>query len=288
MSTATQTSRTLQAGSIRTPPEDRFGTNNGAQRDRLRACWRTPSATSKSKPPSTDYKLKICKTICAWTTKGSSRTSSLRTIQRALLHLVSMYHRLSPHLLRQTTIPQLYRRSQPRYPQRQHTTIPRTCHRPLPRLQHQTTISQLYRRCQLRYLQRQHSLCSCPLRLPPHHDQLSHQVCRFLWRSVLLDQSDSTTNRGRECCRAAISLLIRVRHVAMFSGRRTSRSALWRLPPSVRIGSRILRSSAEPFAMAGRARTSLRRNFSRRTLHPATLTRRAATESRNRSPLHTG
>jgi hypothetical protein len=54
MSTATQISRMLQVGSIGTPPEGRFGTNNGARRDRLRACWRTPSATSRSKPPSTD------------------------------------------------------------------------------------------------------------------------------------------------------------------------------------------------------------------------------------------
>lgn len=146
MSTATQISRMLQVGSIGTPPEGRFGTNNGARRDRLRACWRTPSATSRSKPPSTDDKLRICKTICAWTTKASSRTRSLRTLQCALLHLVSIYHKPSPHLLRQTTIPQLYRRSQQRYPQRQHFPIPQTCHRP-PRLLRQPTTSQLYRRC---------------------------------------------------------------------------------------------------------------------------------------------
>jgi hypothetical protein len=169
MLTATQASRMLQAGSMRTPPEGRFGTNNGAHGGRLRACWMMPSAMSRSKPLATEYRLKICKIICAWSTKTSSRTSSTRTFQRRLLHLVSMYHKASPHLLRQTTIPQLYRK------------------------------------CQPRYLQRQHSLCSCPLHLPPHHDQLSHQVCRFRCCSVLLHQSDSTTNRGRECCRAAIS-----------------------------------------------------------------------------------
>lgn len=207
----------------------------GPHRDRSKGCKRLSSTTPSSKPRTTNCKLNMSNTECAWKTRDGSRTRSagmcqrrllfqrvlllqgilllqgvllfqrVLLLQRVLLHLVSMYHRSSPRLLLQITFPP-------------------TCRRPPPRLLRHTL--RTCRRCQPPYLQRQHSLCSCQLRLQPHLDQLSHPTYRFRWRSVLRHQLDSPTSRGRECSRAAISNPSQADHVAMSSGQRTSKSAL--------------------------------------------------------------